>query len=140
MYIEHGAAVVSGAAALALSEVLRRPETRAALLALPPWLIDREFADAVASLHVAGAAYRDQLRRNETQPSETARRSTRAGSGVGAERPWSSSRAAWFLQLSVRRTQQLAAAGRLGAELVDGQWQIDPVSVRRFAQVREGAA
>jgi hypothetical protein len=139
MYIEHGAAVVSGAAALALSEVLKRPETQAALLALPPWLIDREFADAVASLHVAGAAYRDELRRNEAKPSETARDLHRVGERVGVEQRWSVGRAARHLQLSVRRTQQLAAAGRLSAELVGGQWAIDPVSVRRYSQVRSAA-
>jgi hypothetical protein len=133
-------AVVHGPAALAVSRVLQLPEVQAALLASPPWLRTPELATAVAAIHQAAAAYEADLRRSEAKPAETARRSTRARSGVGVERAWSVGRTARHLQVSDRRVQQLAAAGRLGAELVGGRWLIDPTSVRRFAQVREGAA
>jgi hypothetical protein len=134
-------AVVHGPAALALSRTLRLPAVQAELLAAPPWLRSPELAATVAAIHEAAAAYEAELRRSEANPSETARRSTSASSGVGeVGQRWSVGRAARALAVSPRRVQQLAATGRLGAELVGGRWEIDPTSVRRFAQVREGAA
>jgi hypothetical protein len=133
-------AVVHGPAALALSRVLQFPAVQAALLASPPWLRGPELATAVASIHQAAAAYESELRRSETKRAEAGRDSSRAAEGVGVERSWSSNRAARHLGLTERRVQQLAASGGLAAELVRGRWLIDPTSVRRYSQVRNGAA
>ncbi|MGH4008287.1 MAG: helix-turn-helix domain-containing protein [Pseudonocardiaceae bacterium] len=45
-------------------------------------------------------------------------------------------RAAAVLQLSRRRTQELAAGGLLGGQRVGRQWILDEVAVREFARQR----
>jgi hypothetical protein len=144
MFLDRPAAIITGASAMGLSMVLHRPETQAALLSLPaPLRRSPEFAAAVMAVHEAGAAYEAELRNGEANRGELGQGlRRRAGEpDVGdAERRWTSSRAARHLQIGVRRAQQLAASGQLDAELVGGQWMIDPASVRRYSQFREGAA
>jgi hypothetical protein len=137
VFIEQPAAIVSGIAAVALADVLRRPAVQAALLALPVRLRTPELAAATASIQLTAAAYEAELRRNETNRRETA---TDSSCGPNTSAGWSTARVARHLQVSRRRVQQLARQGWLAGELVGGQWVIQEGAVREYRRRRGAAA
>lgn len=131
MLIEGPAAVVSGPPAVLLSLLLRSPNVRTVVEGLPPWLrpYRAEIARVVEELHRVAAS--TALEREDAEPVSA----TAADSGTCTV-----SEAADRLRLSVRRTQELAAAGLLGGRRVGRTWQLDSAAVRVVAAERARAS
>ena len=127
------AALLSGPAALVVSRVLRSPHVVTVLANLSGWLhpYRSEITAAVQAVHRAAHAW-------ESTPLAVEREDAIEAGAVDAESPWTTERAAALLQLSRRRTQELAAGGLLGGHRVGRQWILDEAAVREYQRNRRG--
>jgi hypothetical protein len=131
-YIE--GALVHGSSAWLLSRILASPGVAAVVKNLPQWVDRVELAATIAAIHKAAQRF-------DTASSAAHEREDAAL--LGAVMPesgpdWTVRRAADFLGLSERRTQELAA--QLGGRKIGRQWIFDDLAVRHEHERRRQAA
>ena len=108
-------ALVSGSSAWILGRILRSPDVRRVLAHPPAWIEHGDLADTVMAIDQAARAFEVSLTASE--------RGNEAPLGAvmpESDPAWTVRRAADFLGLSERRTQELAA--QLGGHKIGRQW------------------
>jgi excisionase family DNA binding protein len=129
MLIDRPSAVITGAPAALLSLLLRSPHVRTVVEQLPGWArpYRLEIAAAVDAVHRAGAGW---------VPVAVERDDAGPVGAVEADFECSVVGAAQLLDLSIRRTQELAAAGMLPGRRVGRQWLLERDAVLLVASAR----
>jgi hypothetical protein len=129
--INQSTAMVSGSPAVLLDRLLRSPNVAKVLSCPPSWVDFGDLATTVAAIHLAGRAWAEQAAREDAT----------VLNAVVPDCPsvWTVQRAAEYLQLSQRRTQEIARA-QLGGRKSGRAWVLDEVAVRVFERERRGVA
>jgi hypothetical protein len=126
-------AVVSDSPAVLLSRILRSPNVVTVLNHPPLWVDRAELAATIAAIHKAAQRFGTASAALEREDATVVSAVTPQ---LGPE--WTVRRAADFLGLSQRRTQELAA--QLGGRKVGRQWLLDELAVREYGKRRHRAA
>jgi hypothetical protein len=130
-YVE--GALVRGSAAWLLSRILASPGVATVVNNPPRWVDRVALAATVAAIHTAA-------RRFDTASAACEREDATVLGAVALESnpEWTVRRAAGYLKISERRTQELAA--KLGGRKIGRQWLLEETAVRQEHEKRKRTA
>lgn len=126
-FIPAPAAIITGQAAYLISRWLRTPSAIASMRNAK-WLPGPDVAHALNAIHQAGREWQTGL---ELRQRDTASRCELPNPNCVTMRV---EEAAEYLNLSIRRVQELAQQESISGRHVGRRWELDPISVRAYRE------